>query len=133
MCQYEESADACNMTLMIAEKDPVGVDWIRTMDVPVLKQVLLEEQLQKVYAASPDVLYSTSDEEKVSYGIYLSQKPEQSKQSVKEYKYENPSLDSKEIWGEGIHSTYFVGQTPVLGLELETHRGCYGHTMAQVL
>ncbi len=133
---YEESTDACNMTLMLVEKDPVGVDWISTMDVPVLKQVSLEEQLQKVYAASPDVLYSTSDKEKVSCGIYLSQKSEQIEQSVEEYKYENPSLDTKEIQGEGIRSTYFVGQTPVLGLEqlqLETHRGYYGHTMAEVL
>ncbi len=136
MSIYEELTDACNMTLMLVEKDPVGVDWISTMDLPVLKQVSLEEQLQKVYAASPDVLYSTSDKEKVSCGIYLSQKSEQSEQSVKEYKYENPSLDTTEIWGEGIRSTYFIGQTPVLGpeqLQFEIHRGCYGHTMAEVL
>ncbi len=124
------------MTLLLVEKDPVGVDWISTMDVPVLKQVLLEEQLQKVYAASPDVLYSISDKEKVSCGIYFSQKSEQLEQSVEEYKYENPSLDTNEIRGEGIRSTYFVGQIPVLGpeqLQLEMHRGCYGHTMAEVL
>ncbi len=133
---YEELADACNITLMLAEQDPVGVDWTSTMDVPVLKQVSLEQQLQKVYAASPDVLYSTSDEDKISCGIYLSQKPEQSEQSVEKYQYENPSLDKQEILGEGIRSTYFVGQFPVLGpekLQLEAHRGCYGHTIAEVL
>ncbi len=133
---YEESADACNMTLMLAEKDPVGVDWTNTMDVPVLKQVLLEEHLQKVYAASPDVLYSTSDEHKMSCGIYLSQKSEQPKQSVEEFKYKNPSLEKGEIQGEGVRSTYFVGQSPVLGLEnlqFEAHRGCYGHTIAEIL
>ncbi len=121
---YEELADACNMTLMLAEQDPVGVDWTSTMDVPVLKQVSLEEQLQKVCVALPDVLYSTSDEDKISCGIYLSQKLEQSKQSVEEYKYENPSLENDEIRGEGVCSMYFVGQSPVLGpenLQFEAH------------
>ncbi len=94
---YEESADACNIMLMLAEQDPVGLDWTSTMDVPVLKQVSLEEQLQKVYAASPDVLYSTSDEDKMSCRIYLSQKSEQFKQSVDKYEYENPSLEMCEI------------------------------------
>ncbi len=28
---YEESADACNITLMLAEQDPVGIDWTSTM------------------------------------------------------------------------------------------------------
>ncbi len=114
---YEESADACNITLMLADQDPVGIDWTSTMDVPVLKQVSLEEQLQEVYAALPDVLYSTSDEDKMSCGIYLSQKSEQLKQSGDKYEYENPSLEESEIRGEGIHSTYFVGQSPVLGPE----------------
>ncbi len=68
---YEESTDACNMTLLLAEKDPVSVDWTSTMDVPVLKQVLFEEQLQKVQAAGPELLYSTSDKEKTLCGIYL--------------------------------------------------------------
>ncbi len=133
---YEESADACNMTLMLAEQDPVGVDWTSTMNVPILKQVSLEEQLQKVYAALPDVLYSTSDEDKTSCGVYLSQKLEKIERAVKEYQYENPSLEKKEILGEGVHSTYFIGQSPVLGpekLQFEVHRGCYGHTIAEVL
>ncbi len=126
----------CNITLMLANQDPVGIDWTSTMDVPVLKQVSLEEQLQKVYAALPDVLYSTSDEDKMSCGIYLSQKSEQSKQSGNKYEYKNPSLEECEIWREGIRSMYFVGQSPVLGSEqvqLEAHRGCYGHTVAEVL
>ena len=114
---YEELADACNITLMLAEQDPVGIDWTSTMDVPVLKQVSLEEQLQKVYAASPDVLYSTSDEDKTSCGVYLSQKSEQIEQSAEKYQYENPSLETKEILGEGVRSMYFIGQSPVLGLE----------------
>ncbi len=133
---YEESADACNITLMLAEQDPVGVEWTSTMNVPVLKQVSLEDQLQKVYAASPDVLYSTIDEDKMSCGVYLSQRLEQLKDTAEKYQYENPSLDKQEILGEGVRSTYFVGQLPVLGpktLELEAHRGCYGHTVAEVL
>ncbi len=133
---YEESADACNMTLMLAEQDLVGVDWTSTMDVPILKQVSLEEQLQLVYAAMLDVLYSTSDEDKTSCGVYLSQKSEKIEQSVEKYQYENPSLEEKEILGEGVRSTYFVGQSPVLGpenLQFQVHRGCYGHTIAEVL
>ncbi len=133
---YEESADACNITLMLAEQDPVGVDWTNTMNVPVLKQISLEEQLQTVYAVSPDVLYSTSDKDKTSCGVYLSQRTKQNEQAVEKYQYENPSLEKTEVLGEGVRSTYFVGQSPVLGLEkmqLEVHRGCYGHTMAEVL
>ncbi len=72
----------------------------------------------------------------MSCGVYLSQGLEQLDDTAEKYQYENPSLDKKEILGEGICSTYFVGQSPVLGpekLELEAHRGCYGHTIAEVL
>ncbi len=56
--------------------------------------------------------------------------------STRQYQYENPSLDKQEILGEGVRSTYFIGQFPVLGpekLQLEAHRGCYGYTIAEVL
>ena len=72
----------------------------------------------------------------MSCGIYLSQKSEQLNQSGDKYEYENPSLEESEIWGEGVHSMYFVGQDPVLGpeqVQFEVHRGCYGHTVAEVL